>query len=82
MSAGQCDWADHVELGEFKYNTATHSWTKESPFKVVFRVQPLQPADWAIEGAHSTLEFSQDSQDLAKKRGQMLESTKVFLEKA
>ena len=64
------------------YNAATHSATKQSPFKVAYGVEPLQPADLALEGAHSTLEFNQDGEDLAQKREQVLEKTKLLLEKA
>jgi hypothetical protein len=82
VSVDQRDWADHVGLTEFSYNAATHSPTKDSPLKVAYRVEPLQLADLALKGAHSTLEFNQDGEDLAKKREQMLEKTKVFFEKA
>ena len=82
MSANQRDWGDYVGLVEFSYNAATHSATKQSPFKVAYGVEPLQPADLALEGAHSTLEFNQDGEDLAQKRKQVLEKTKLLLEKA
>jgi hypothetical protein len=82
VSADQRDWVDYVGLAEFSYNAATHSATKESPFKVAYGVEPLQPADLALEGAHSTLEFNQDGEDLAKKREHMLEKTRLLLEKA
>ena len=82
MSADQRDWADYVGLVEFSYNAASHSATKQSPFKVAYGVEPLQPANLALEGAHSTLEFNQDSEDLAQKREQVLEKTKLLLEKA
>ena len=82
VSADQRDWADYVGLAEFSYNAATHSATKQSPFKVAYGVEPLHPADLALEGARSTLEFSQDGEDLAKEREQMVEKTKWWLEKA
>ena len=82
VSADQRDWVDYVGLAEFSYNAATHSATKQSPFMVAYGVEPLQPADLALEGARSTLEFSQDGEDLAKKREQRLEKTKMLLEKA
>ena len=44
-------------------------------------MEPLQPANVALEGAHSTLEFNQDGEDLAHKREQVLEKTKLLLEK-
>jgi exonuclease VII small subunit len=49
---------------------------------VAYGVEPLQPADLALEGAHSTLEFNQEGEDLAKQREHMLEKTKLLLEKA
>ena len=49
-------------LAEFSCNAAMHSITKQSPFKVAYGVDPLQPADLALEGAHSTLEFNQDGE--------------------
>lgn len=69
-------------LAEFSYKAATHLATKKSPFKMAYEVEPLQPVDLALKGAHSTLEFNQDGEDLAKKQEQMLEKTKVFLKKA
>ena len=77
----QRDWADYVGLAEFSYNAATHSATKQSLFKVAYGVDPLQPADLALVGAHLTLEFNQDVEDLAKKREQVLEKTKLLLGK-
>ena len=82
MNADQRDWGNYVDLAEFSYNAATHLATKQSPFKVAYRVEPLQPADRAFEGAHSTLEFNQDGEDLAQKHEQVLEKTKLLLEKA
>ena len=71
-----------MDLAEFSYTAATHSATKQSPFKVAYGVEPLQLADLALEGAHSTLEFNQDGEDLAQKREQVLKKTKLLLEKA
>ena len=45
-------------------------------------MDPFQPADLALEGAHSTLENNQDGEDLAQKREQILEKTKLLLKKA
>ena len=42
----------------------------------------LQPTNLALEGAHSTIEFNQDGEDLAKKCEQVLEMTKLLVEKA
>ena len=82
MSADQRDWVDYVGLAEFGYNAATHSTTKQSPFKVAYGVEPLQPVDLALEGAYSTLEFNSDGEDLAQKCEQVLEKTKLLLEEA
>ena len=68
-------------LVEFRYIAATHSATKHSPFKVAYGVEPLQPANLALEGAHATLEFNQDGNDLAQKREQVSDKTKLLLEK-
>jgi hypothetical protein len=69
-------------LAEFVYNATTHLATKESLFKVANGVEPLQPANLLLNGAHSTLEFSQVGVDLATKQEQMVEKTKLLLEKA
>ena len=82
VSAYQRDWTDYVGLAESSYNAVMHSTTKQSPFVVAYEVDPLQPANLALEGAYSTLEFNQDDEDLAKKREQVLEKTKLLLEKA
>jgi hypothetical protein len=66
VSADQRDWVDYVELAEFSYNVATHSATKESPFKVAYGVEPLHPADLALEGVHSILKFNKDGEDLPR----------------
>ena len=71
-----------MDLVEFGYNVAMHSATKQSPFKVAYGVEPLQPADLALEGAHSTLEFNQGGEDFAQKREQVLEKPKLLLKKA
>ena len=81
MSADQRDWTDYVALAEFIYNVAMHSTTKQSPFKVAYGVEPLKSVDLALKGAHSTLEFNQDGEDLTQKHEQVVEKTKL-LEKA
>ena len=48
---------------------------------MAYGVDPLQPTNLAPEGAHSTLKFNQDGEDFAKKREQVLENTKLLLEK-
>ena len=42
----------------------------------------LQPTNLALEGAHSTLEFNQDGKDLANEQKQVLEMTKLLVEKS
>ena len=81
MNADPRDWANYVDLAEFNYNAAMHSETKQSLLKVVYGVEPLQPTDLGLQGAHSTLEFNQDGEDLAQKHEQVLEKTKLLLEK-
>jgi hypothetical protein len=49
---------------------------------MAYGLDALQPTNLVFEGAHSTLEFNQDDEDLAKKREQVLEMTKWLLEKA
>ena len=71
-----------MDLVEFNYNAAAHSVTKQSLFKMAYGVEPFQPANLALEGAHSTLEFNQDGENLAQKREQVLDKTKSLLEKA
>lgn len=53
-------------LAEFCYNVTMHSTTKQSPFKVANEVHPLQYPHMALKGAHLTLEFNQDGEELAK----------------
>ena len=40
--------------------------TKQSPFKVAYKVDPLQLVDLALKVTHLTLEFNQDGEDLEK----------------
>jgi hypothetical protein len=70
-----------VGLAELNYSAAMHSATKQSPFKVAYGVDLLQHTDLALEMAYSTLEFNQVGEDLAKKLEQVLENTKLLLEK-
>jgi predicted DNA-binding WGR domain protein len=42
----------------------------------------LQPTNLALEGAHLTLEFYHGGKNLAEKREQVLEMTKLLVEKA
>ena len=44
-------------------------------------MDPLQYVDLALKEPHSTLEFNQDGEDLVKKREQVMEKTKLLLEK-
>src|ERR1700738_4849064 len=48
---------------------------------VAYGVDALQPTNLALKGAHSTLEFNQDGEDLAKERKQVLEMTKLLVGK-
>jgi hypothetical protein len=48
---------------------------------LAYGVHALLPPNLVLEGAHSTLEFKQDVEDLAKKREQVLETTKLLLTK-
>ena len=82
MSADQGDWADYVGRVEFSCNVATHLLTKGSSFMVAYEVYALQPTNLAFDGAHLTLEFNQNGEDLAKKREQVLKMTKLLVEKA
>ena len=67
VGADQREWAEYVGRAEFSCNVATHLATKELSFVVAYRVDALQPTSLAFEGAHSTLEFNQDGEDLTKK---------------
>ena len=42
----------------------------------------LQPTNLALEGAHSTLKFNEDGKDLANEQKQVLDNTKLLVEKA
>ena len=74
MTVDHRDWSDYVGLANF--NAA-----KQSPFKVASGMDQFQRVDLALEGAHSTLEFHQDGEDLAKKHEQVLKKTKLLLKK-
>lgn len=67
MSAGQRDWMDYVGLADFTCNVANQSATKQSPFKVAYGVDLLQPAHLVFEGAHSILDFNYFGEDFKKK---------------
>jgi hypothetical protein len=82
VSADQSDWSEYLGLAEFSYNASRHSATGESPFKVAYGVEPLMPADLALEGLQSELERSQVAEDFVAKREQLLEKTKWYLDKA
>jgi hypothetical protein len=82
VGADQGDWADYVGRAECNCNVATHLATKGWSFVVAYGVDALQPINLALEGAHSTLEFNQDGEDLAKDGKQVLEMTKLLVEKA
>ena len=80
MGANQGDWANYVGRAEFSCNVAMHLATKGSSFVMAYIADELQPTNLALEGAHSSLVFSQDGEDLAKKREQVLEITKLLVE--
>ena len=82
VGVDQGDWADYVGRAEFNYNVAMHLATKELSFVVAYDVHALQPTNLALEGAHSTLEFNQDGEDLAKEHEQVLKMTKLLVKKA
>ena len=82
VSADQQDWVAYVGWAKFSCNVATHLATKGSSFVVAYVVGALQPTNLALEGAHSTLEFKHNGEDLAKKREQVLEMIKLLVEKA
>ena len=48
---------------------------------VAYGVDTLQPTNLALEGAHSTLVFNQDGEDLVKNRKKVLKMTKLLVEK-
>ena len=73
---------DYVGWVEFSCNVATHLATKGLSFVVAYVVDAVQPTSLALRKTHSTLEFNHDGEDLAKKREQILEMTKLLLEKS
>ena len=50
MNADQTDWANHISMAEFSYNSTKHSRTGFSPFMVVSGMEPLSPIDLALQG--------------------------------
>ena len=82
VGVDQGDWADYVGRAEFSCNVAMHLATKGLSFMVAHGVDALQPTNLALEGAHSTLEFNQDGEDLEIEQKQVLEMTKLLVEKA
>ena len=77
----QHDRVDYVGQAKFGYNATTHLATKKSPFKMIYRVEPLQLVDLVLKGVQSILKFNQDGEDLAKKHKQIIEKTKLLLGK-
>ena len=82
MGADQGDWADYVGRVECNGNVATHLATKGWSFVVAYEVDTFQPINVVLEGAHSTLECNQDGEDLAKEQKQVLDMTKLLMDKA
>ena len=64
---------------ELSYNVATYSMTKWARSVMVYE---LQPTNQPPKGAQITLNCNQDCKKLAKKWEQILEITKLSLEKA
>ena len=77
----QGDWADYVGRANCNCNVAMHLATKGWSFVVAYGVGALQPINLGLEGAHSTSKFNQDGEDLAKDGKQVLEMTKLLVEK-
>ena len=46
--------------------------TKQLPSKVAYGVDLVQPTNLTLKGEHSTLDFNQNVEDLAKKSEQVL----------
>ena len=82
VSADQGNWADYVSRAEFCFNVATHLVTKRLSFMRAYGVDALQSTNLVLKGVHSPLEFNQDDEDLAKKCENVLEMTKLLVEKA
>ncbi len=61
MNTNEKDWIEYLNLIKFSYNTTTHLVTKESLFKVAYKVESLQSTHLAFKEIQSILEFSQDS---------------------
>ena len=62
-----------IGLTDFSYNAAMHLAIKQLLFKVAYVVKQLQLVDLSLKGAHSTLEFNHDGEDLVQKYEQVLE---------
>ena len=44
------DWANHISMAEFSYNSTKHLGTGFSPFMVVSGTELLSPIDLALQG--------------------------------
>ena len=84
VSVDQADWADYVGRAEFSCNVviALHLATKGSSFVMVYKVDAFQPINLAFKGAHRSLEFNQDGENLARKHKQVYEMTNLLVKKA
>ena len=49
---------------------------------VAYGVDAVQPTNLALKGEHSTLDLNQNDEDLANERKQVLDLTKLLVEKA
>lgn len=64
MSADQQNCIDYVGQTSFSCNVATHLATKGSSFVEAYRVD----TNLVFKRVHSTLEFNEDGENLAKKQ--------------
>ena len=62
----------HGQKGDPKVTPNTCGAIGERAFQLDYEVDAFQPPNLALEGAHSKLEFNQDSDDLAMKHKQIV----------
>ena len=67
---------------EFSNNATMYLTTKLLPFVVAYGVDLLQHGNPTLKAIHSTLKFNHHGEDLAKKRKQILRTTKLLMEKS
>ncbi len=62
------DWANHLSLVEFCYNSTKHSTTTMNPFELALGVEAKQPMDLTIPKTRSTChEGGKEAKKMAKK---------------